>query len=87
MSKEELKQLLTGRLRLVEPRFRLEKRGAKISGSVISDTFKGKSDHLRQRILWDALDAELGPESIRQVGTLLAYTNDEWDVELPAKAG
>jgi hypothetical protein len=32
----------------------------------------------------DALDAELGAESVQEVGTLLAYTPEEWNIELPA---
>ena len=88
MRKEEIERILTGKLRLESPRFKLQKVGQKISGHVISDTFARKTDSTRQRMIWDALEHELGPESVRQIGTLLAYTNDEWDVDLPsAKAG
>ncbi len=87
MRKNELEALLTNRLGLKNPVFRLAKAGAKWSGSIISNTFKSKADNLRQKMIWDALDAELGPESIQQVGTLIAYTPDEWGVELPAKVG
>jgi hypothetical protein len=34
-------------------------------------------------MIWDALDAQLGAESARQVGTLLAYTPEEWNIDLP----
>jgi acid stress-induced BolA-like protein IbaG/YrbA len=83
MSKVKLQDILTRRLRLAAPVFRLEKIGTKLAGSVISETFKGRSDHHRQRMIWDALDAELGADAVREVGTLLAYTNDEWNVDLP----
>ncbi len=86
MSKVKLQQLLTERLNLRDPQFKLEKIGAKLAGSVISETFRGKTDRDRQRMLWDALDAELGPESVHEVGTLLAYTPGEWGAELPARS-
>jgi hypothetical protein len=38
-------------------------------------------------MIWDALDAELGAASVTEIGTLLAYTPDEWNINLPAKAG
>lgn len=84
MRKEELGALLTRRLRLAEPRFKLRRSEGRLSGSVVSDTFKGKTDSARQQMIWDALDAEFGAGSVHQVGMLLAYTPDEWDVDLPA---
>ena len=87
MSKVKLQKLLSDRLGLKQPEFRLEKIGTKIAGSIISETFRGKSDRVRQEMIWDALDAELGRDAVLEVGTLLAYTPDEWNVELPAKAG
>jgi acid stress-induced BolA-like protein IbaG/YrbA len=87
MRKVELEALLKQRLRLQAPLFRLRKIGAKIAGSIVSDTFKRKGDHVRQKMIWDALEAEFGAEAARKVGTILAYTWDEWDVDLPAKAG
>jgi len=83
MSKVKLQQILTERLGLAHPTFRLEKIGAKLAGSVISETFKGKSERKRLHMLWDALDAELGAGAVQQVGTLLLYTPDEWNVDLP----
>ena len=79
MSEDQVKQLLTRRLGLDHPTFRLELIGAKVAGSVVSATFQGKSSPERQRLIWDALDAELGPESVHQVGTILSYTPQEWD--------
>jgi acid stress-induced BolA-like protein IbaG/YrbA len=52
---------------------------------VISETFQAKSDRDRQRLIWDALTAELGDQSVQQVGTVLAYTPREWNVELPER--
>jgi len=56
--------------------------GGKVSGSVISDSFSGMSDSDRQKRIWDALDQEFGEESVKLVGTLLAYTDAEWNVDL-----
>jgi acid stress-induced BolA-like protein IbaG/YrbA len=87
MRKEEIEKALADRLNLRSPRFKLQKVGSKVSGHVISDTFRGKTDSARQRMIWDAIEAAFGADAVRQVGTLLAYTNDEWDVNLPARAG
>ena len=84
MHKQTLERLLTVELGLRTPRFKCQPLGRKLSGHIISDAFKGKTDAQRQRMIWDALE---GPESVHEVGTLLAYTDDEWDIDLPAKAG
>jgi acid stress-induced BolA-like protein IbaG/YrbA len=81
MSHDKLKEILIRRLRLKDPHFRLEGRG-RVSGSVVSATFVGKGDSDRQRMIWDALDEELGAVSVKEVGMLLAYTPDEWDLPL-----
>lgn len=82
-TKKKLEEVLTERLGLVEPEFHLEKLpDGKLSGSVVSDTFRGV-DHIgRQRKIWDALEDEFGTESRHVVGTLLAYTKAEWEVPL-----
>ena len=83
LTKSSLEKTLTKRLALKEPRFKLEKlAGGRLSGSVISDYFSGMKYLERQRKLWAALDAEYGPESVQLVGTLLAYTDEEWDMDL-----
>jgi acid stress-induced BolA-like protein IbaG/YrbA len=82
LSRRKLEDVLKTDLMLQEPRFDLEKAGGKLSGSVISPTFKGKGDLERQQMMWDALDKEFGADSVQLVGTLLAYTPEEWDVEL-----
>ena len=87
MSKVKRQQMLTQQLASDHPIFKLKKIGAKVAGSIISSTFRGKSDRVRQKMIWSALDAEMGTSSVNEVGTLLAYTPDEWDVELPLKAG
>lgn len=81
MSHAKLKEILTRRLRLKRPQFRLEGKD-RISGSVISSTFAGSGDSQRQKMIWDALDEELGAASVREVGMLLAYTPDEWNLPL-----
>ena len=80
LTKEKLAKILTDRLRLKDPTFRLEWAGERLVGNVISETFKGKRDHERQKLIWDALDAEFGAESVHRVGMLLAYTPDEWNL-------
>jgi acid stress-induced BolA-like protein IbaG/YrbA len=55
MSKTKLQQLLTSRLSLKQPKFLFEKAGAELSGSVISETFEGKTTKQRQRMVWDRL--------------------------------
>ena len=87
MSKIKLQNLLSAELGLERPIFKLERIGTKVAGSIISTTFRGKSDRARQQMIWKAIDAELGPLSVNQVGTLPAYTPEEWEVDLPAKVG
>ncbi len=81
MSHEKLKEILTRRLKLKSPQFRLEGRG-RVSGRLVSPTFAGKKAHQRQQMIWDALDDELGPASVKEVGMLLAYAPDEWNLQL-----
>jgi acid stress-induced BolA-like protein IbaG/YrbA len=87
MSKMKLQQMLKKNLRLKGAVFEIEKIGTKLAGSIISETFRGKSDRLRQKMIWGALDTELGAASVREVGTLLAYTPEEWNMNLPAEVG
>ena len=82
-SATKLKTALTKRLRLREPEFHLERlSGGKLSGNIVSDSFRGIDDVERQRKLWDALEAEYGDDSRDVVGVLLAYTKAEWHVPL-----
>ncbi len=71
---------LTRRLDLEAPRFALEPFGKKVSGSIISASFRGMTDSKRQRRIWDALEAEYGAEAVHRAGTFLAFTPDEWDL-------
>jgi hypothetical protein len=64
----EIQSALTRRLNLQAPRFALERAGAKVSGSIISDSFRGVTDSERQRRIWDALHEEYGPESVQRAG-------------------
>jgi len=77
----EVQSVLAQRLHLESPRFALESAGAKVSGLIISPSFRGLRDSERQRRVWDALNAEYGTQSVHRVGTLLAFTPDEWDFE------
>jgi acid stress-induced BolA-like protein IbaG/YrbA len=79
MSKAKLQKILTSRLKLKRPAFRILDLAGMLCGHVISDTFKNKSDLERQRMLRGALEAELGFEGAETIGTLLAYTPDEWE--------
>ena len=80
LTKDRLTQILVRALKPDEPDVRLEKAGGRFSGDVVSASFKGKRDHERQKMIWDALDAALGAESVQKVGLLLAYTPDEWEM-------
>jgi acid stress-induced BolA-like protein IbaG/YrbA len=82
VNKKQLESVLTHRLKLKTPQFVLEKVGQKWSGNVISPSFNGIRDEERQRLLWDALEAEFGSGSVHIVGTLLAYAPEEWEVNL-----
>ena len=87
ITKGKLQGILTRRLGLVDPEFRLQKAGDRLVGNVISVTFKGKRDHERQKLIWEALEAEFGAESPVLVGLLLAYTPDEWNLGANPKEG
>ena len=82
ITQSELKDVLTKRLKLQNPLFRLEKTGQKQSGSIVSDTFESWDDAERQKRIWSALDGEYGSDSVMLVGTLLAYTSAEWNIQL-----
>jgi hypothetical protein len=79
LTRPRLEAILKKRLRLRSPKFALRKLGDMVSGYVISESFRGKNDLQRVRLLRDAVDAELGADSNRLVGTLLALTPLEWD--------
>lgn len=80
LTKEQLQQILTKGLKLVAPDFMLEKTDGRLSGNVISTSFKGKRDHERQEMIWEALHKALGADSVQKVGLLLPYTPDEWEM-------
>ncbi len=80
-AKKEVQEALKRDLKLKEPLFELECVGTKVSGSVISSTFRGMRDSERQRLIWDALEARYGEESVQRVGSLLAFTPDEWELD------
>jgi hypothetical protein len=87
ITKGKLQRILTRRLSLVDPEFRLQKAGDRLVGNIISVTFKGKRDHERQKLIWEALEAEFGTESPVPVGLLLAFTPDEWNLGAIRKEG
>jgi len=77
----DIETLLTDKLKLHDPVFKLEPAGAKVNGSIISSTFRGLADSERQRRIWDVLDKEYGAESVSRVGSLLAFTLEEWNID------
>lgn len=81
LTERMLQSMLTRRLALRDAQFFLEKVGGRLIGNVVSPSFSGKRDLERQQLLWDALPAELGPDSVRRVGMLLAYTPEEWNID------
>jgi acid stress-induced BolA-like protein IbaG/YrbA len=82
VTKAKVQKVLTEVLGLREPRFKLEVYGGMVSGSVISPSFQGKSDRRRREMIVDAIDDALGKEGAGEVGMILAYTPEEWDVDL-----
>ncbi|HVV72156.1 MAG TPA: hypothetical protein VHI52_11770 [Verrucomicrobiae bacterium] len=82
----EIQSALTRRLNLQNPRFELESAGPKVSGSIISPSFRGIPDSERQRRIWDALHQEFGPDSVQRAGTFLAFTPDEWNLDADPNA-
>ena len=87
ISKKKIESVLSKRLKLAAPKFRLAKRGMRWSGSIISPSFRGTNDLKRQKKIWDALDEAFGTESTHTVGMLLAYTPEEWDLPLEGRNG
>ena len=87
MRRLELEEVLARRLKLAAPRFKLHKIGNKLAGSIVSNSFRRKTDSTRQKMIWDAIESEFGSDALAKVGTLLAYSDEEWDIDLPAKAG
>lgn len=95
LTKAQLEGALTRRLKLKNPEFRLERIESKLAGSVIDDGFVGMGDFERQRLIWNAIEHEFNAEIAQQIGTLLAFTVEEWHTPLegnvkrrmPKKAG
>ena len=83
VTKSKLEEVLKRRLKLDDAQFRFERAGSRIVGDIVSKKFTGKRDHERQELIWDALEAEWGPDCVQQVGMLLAYTPDEWHLGEP----
>ena len=79
LTKEKLENILTKRLSLVDPEYHLQRVGGRLVGNIISPTFRRKKDHVRQEQIWKALEDELGEQSVRKVGMLLAYSPEEWN--------
>lgn len=80
---QKLQEILKERLSIEDLEFYPEKLpGGKLSGNIVSDSFHGANNIERQRRIWDALEAEFGDRSHDVVGTLLAYTKEEWHVPL-----
>ncbi len=84
LTQKRLQEVLTTELKLRDPEFRLRRSGDRIIGSVISTSFKGKGDLARQNRIGDALEKAFGKQSNRLVGMLLAFTPDEWNIDLEA---
>jgi acid stress-induced BolA-like protein IbaG/YrbA len=76
-----IERTLTRRLNLKGAEFRLERAGGKVSGMVIAPKFRTMRDAKRQEVIWDALESEFGEQAVRRVGTLLAFTPEEWHVD------
>ena len=85
MSKLKVQRVISERLGLDAPRFRLKTEGGMVFGSVISPTFKRMDDLERVRSIRDAIESGLDTASARDVGTILAYTPEEWELDAPTQ--
>jgi acid stress-induced BolA-like protein IbaG/YrbA len=82
VTRAAIERLLSERLRLREPHFQFSKSGPRISGSIVSSTFRRKTDHQRQHMILQALESAFGPNVFQRVGMLFAFTPDEWEFAL-----
>jgi len=80
LTRKKLEAVLSNRLCLKAPQFLLEKTGGRLVGDIVSASFRGRRDYERQKMIWDALEAEFGAEAATLVGMLLAYTPEEWNL-------
>jgi acid stress-induced BolA-like protein IbaG/YrbA len=76
-----VKKILTEKLSLKKPEFRLRTYAQRVCGHIISQTFFGKGDHRRQEMIWDALETEFGKDVRKHIGMLLTYTPAEWHID------
>ncbi|HWE94758.1 MAG TPA: hypothetical protein VG269_12405 [Tepidisphaeraceae bacterium] len=82
MTKAKLRAILVRELLLSAPEFHLKDISGRLSGSIVSESFKGMRDNARQEMIWDVLHEALGPKSVKSVEMLPAYTPDEWEPDL-----
>ena len=80
-TKNEVEQLLTSKLGLVDAVFTLRKSGSRILGHIISPTFRGLKHYDRQKRIWDALESRWGSEAFKMMGMFLTYTPEEWNFD------
>ena len=80
LTKIRLAKILNEGLSLKDPQYFFERVGSRLVGNIVSSSFKGKHDHERQKMIWDALVAVLGQNSATLVGMLLAFTPEEWNL-------
>jgi len=81
MSHEKLKEILTRRLKLKDPQFPPRRQEPYLRQRHVGNLRREKSPPAPADD-WDALDEELGTASVKEVGMLLAYAPDEWDLPL-----
>lgn len=85
MTQQQLRIFLTKELKLKAPQFRLETWGGRINGSIVSESFTRMGDSERQDRIWNALDRRYGADAKREVGMLLAFSPEEWNIELEGR--
>ena len=82
LTNQKLQSLLSKELNLAEPEFHLERWGNRVSGSIVAQEFQGQGSVQRQKAIWDALEKHYGKEATRLVGMLLAFSPEEWNIDL-----
>ncbi len=55
----------------------------RITGFIISTSFRGKDDNKRQDMLWNELRAKLPSEDLLRIGAIVAMTPEEAEIHEP----
>ena len=75
-------RILKNRLALRDAQFMFETaRGGNVFGDIVSPSFRGMRSRQRLDMLRRVLREELTPEEQQQVGMIITYTPEEWNID------